>query len=320
MTVHPDFKLNSGNSIPSIAIGTYQVDDDEIAAASVFTALKYGYRHIDTARIYKNERGVGAGIRKAISELGIKREEIFLTTKLWLTDFHHAAEAFDASLERLFPGDKDAYIDLYLIHWPFALLDNGDRDTSITYHETYAQLEEIPRSKLKDIGVSNFSIEQIKDLLSTAKRTPAVNQIELNVNVPQHKLVEFLLSGEYGNPAHDGKVILPEGYSPLDRGNLSDPTVARIAEAHKTSPANVVISWGISRHTVPLPKSVTPERIKSNLDYIELTAEEKKAIDEISEKDPKQRLSKGANVLNNLKIPALVLVTLLLFVRYVISA
>lgn len=319
MTIHPDFKLNSGNSIPSIAIGTYQVDDEEVAAASVFTALKYGYRHIDTAKIYRNEAGVGAGIRKAIAELGIKREEIFLTTKLWLTDFHHVKEAFNESLEKLFPGDEDAYIDLYLIHWPFALLENGDRDTSITYHEAYAQLEEIPRSKLKDIGVSNFSIEQIKDLLTTAKRTPAANQIELNINVPQHELVEFLLSGEYGNPAHNGKVILPEGYSPLDRGNLEDPTIARIAEAHKTQPANVVISWGIARHTVPLPKSVTPARIKSNLDYIELTEEEIKTIDGIAAKDPKKSELRWQNTVRKLRVPALVLATVLLVIKYVIS-
>lgn len=289
----PYFKLNSGNTIPSIALGTLEADD-EIAAGAVFTALKDGYRHIDTAKIYNNEKGVGAGIRKAIAELGIKREEIYVTTKLWLTDFHHVAKALDASLERLFPGDKNGYIDLYLIHWPYALLDNGELDTSITYNQAYAQLEQIPRTKVKDIGVSNFTIEQIKSLLSTAKRTPVVNQIELHINLPQHELVDFLLSGNYGNPVHDGNIIIPEGYSPLARGDLEDPTIAQIAKDHETHPANVVLSWAISRHTIPLPKSANPERINSNLKTIDLSAEEQKSIDSIAAAAPEKRLYKYA--------------------------
>lgn len=293
MTTPPSFKLNSGNSIPAIALGTLEADD-ELAAQAVFTAIKDGYRHIDTAKIYGNEKGVGAGIRKATAELGIKREEIYVTTKLWLTDFHHAAKALDESLEKLFPGDPNAYVDLYLIHWPYALLESGELDTSITYNQTYAQLEKIPRSKVKDIGVSNFTIEQIKSLLATAKRTPVVNQIELHVNLPQVELVDFLLGGKYGNPAHDGNIIIPEGYAPLAKGNLEEPTIAKIAEAHKSHPANVVLSWSVSRHTVPLPKSANPERIKSNIEYIELSAEEKRSIDDIAAKGPQKRYYKYA--------------------------
>lgn len=289
MTDIPYFTLNSGNKIPSIALGTWKSPND-VASDAVFSAIQHGYRHIDTAEHYGNEEGIGAGVKRAIDELGVKREDLFITTKLWLTDFHDVAKALDTSLGKLFPDDENAYVDLYLMHWPFALIPNTkNEDTSITIHDVWAQLEEIPTSKARDVGVSNFTIKNIKKLLSQAKKTPAVNQIELHINLPQSELIEFLLSGKYGFPEHDGNVILPEAYCPLGHGNLGDPTIGKIAEAHKTQPANIVLSWGISRHTVVLPKSVTSSRIKSNLVYLELSEEEKKTIDELAANSPTHR-------------------------------
>lgn len=285
----PTFTLNSGNKIPSIALGTWKSPND-VASDAVFTAIKDGYRHIDTASHYLNEEGVGAGIQRAITELGVKREDLFITTKVWLDDYHNIAKALDVSLKNLFPGEKNPYLDLYLVHWPFALLPNSkEEDKSITFNEVWAQFEELPTTKVKDIGVSNFTIKNLKKLLSTAKKTPAVNQVELHINLPQRELIEFLLSGKYGFPQHDGKIITPEAYCPLGHGNLGDPVIAKIAEEHKTQPANIVLSWGISRHTVVLPKSVTCTRIRSNLNFIELSEEEKKTIDELAIKSPTHR-------------------------------
>jgi len=284
----PYFTLHTGRKIPAMALGTWKSPNEEVASA-VFHAIKDGYRHIDTASHYENEEGVGAGIKRAIEELGVKRSELFVTTKIWLDDFHNVSNALDVSLQKLFPGDKDPYLDLYLMHWPISLNADKTLDTSISFNEVWAELEKLPESKARDIGISNFTIANVKRLLSTAKKTPVVNQVELHPTLPQPRLVKFLLSGDYGFPLHDGKIIYPEAYCPLSRGNHDNPEIAKIAEKYGVSTANVVLSWGILRRTIVLPKSVTPSRIAENLKFVDLSKRDFDKVTEIVNKNPVHR-------------------------------
>lgn len=278
----PSITLNTGAKIPAIALGTWESPVD-LTSQSVYEALKAGYRHIDTAAVYGNEGAVGDGIRRARADFGIQRHEIFVTTKLWNADFGCVRNAFYTSLAKIFPGEKDAYFDLYLMHWPVAFKENSTVvDKSISFNDVYAEMEKLPKERAHAIGVSNFTIANMKKLLATAKITPAVDQVELHTTLPQPKLVEWLLSGKYGFPQHDGKIIVPEAYSPMARGNLKDPVIQKIADKHHASPANIVLSWGIQRRCVVLPKSVHANRIRENLRYVELDKEDVATIDKIS--------------------------------------
>lgn len=261
---HPTFKLNTGAGISSIALGTWESSDED-AYKAVLTALKTGYRHIDTAAIYGNEAAVGRGIRDS----GVPRDQLFVTTKLWCTDFAHPEQALDTSLKKL---GLD-YVDLYLMHWPVALDSHKKVDKSITFQDTWAKMQKLPHSKARAIGVSNFTVAKLKELLEapTTTVTPAALQVELHVNLQQQKLIDFCKS----------KGIVVEAYSPLARGNLDNSVVKKIAEKHNVSPASVVLAWGIQRGTVVLPKSVTPERIESNFVTPKLDDEEMKQITSI---------------------------------------
>lgn len=264
--------LNTGAEIPVIALGTWESAPDD-AYKAVLAALKDGYRHIDTAWIYGNEVPVG----KAIREAGVPREEIFVTTKLWLDNFHDPAKGLETSLKNL---GLD-YVDLYLMHWPFALDENGKVDSTIDFVKGYANMQKLDKSKAKAIGVSNFDIKNLTTLLEAESTTtvPATNQVELHVKLPQQKLIDF---------CHSNGIVV-EAYSPLGRGDLDNEVLESIAKKHNTGVANVVISWGIFRDTVVLPKSVTPARIKSNLDYIKLDADDINTINEIHIKEGTRR-------------------------------
>ncbi|MFH0241673.1 aldo/keto reductase [Streptomyces sp. HK10] len=240
----PSIILNNGVRMPQLGFGVWQVPDEE-AAATVGHALASGYRSIDTAAIYENEKGTG----KAVAESGLPREELFVTTKVWNGDHGRdaALRAFDASLERL---GLD-YVDLYLIHWP---APGQDR-----YVETWKALEEIHADgRAKAIGVSNFKPTHLRRLMEETEIVPAVNQIELHPNFPQAESRAF----------HSEHGIATEAWSPLGqgRGLLEDPVIAEIARRHGRTPAQVVLRWHLQTGNVVIPKSATPSRIEENID------------------------------------------------------
>lgn len=263
MSKVPPIILNDGVEMPQLGFGVWQVPDDE-AETAVTTALEAGYRSIDTAAIYENERGTG----KAIAASGVAREELFVTTKLWNSDQGYDAtlRAFDSSLEKL--GLE--YVDLYLIHWPLP-----SKGLAI---DTYKAFEKIRADgRAKSIGVSNFLPEHLEKLISETSVIPAVNQIELHPHLQQRASREF----------HAEQGIATEAWSPLGQGKglLEVPAIVAIAQKHGRTPAQVVLRWHIQLGNVVIPKSVTPSRIKENIDVFgfELDPEDMAAISALNE-------------------------------------
>ncbi|GLW47245.1 oxidoreductase [Streptomyces sp. NBRC 14336] len=248
MTTVPTVTLNNGVEIPQLGFGVFQVPDAETTAA-VTEALRAGYRSIDTAAIYGNEAGTG----KALADSGIAREDLFVTTKLWNADQGYDAtlKAFDASLAAL---GLD-YVDLYLIHWPTPARD--------LYRESWKAIERlVADGKVRAAGVSNFQPAHLRRLIDGASIVPAVNQIELHPGLQQAEL--RALHAELG--------IATEAWSPLAQGAvLKDEAIVTIAERHGKSPAQVVLRWHLQLGNVVIPKSVTPHRIRENLDVFDFT-------------------------------------------------
>ena len=257
MSTVPTVTLNNGVTIPQLGFGVFQVPDEETTAA-VTSALDAGYRSIDTAAVYGNEAGVG----RALAESGLSRDELFVTTKLWNADQGYDATlaAFDASLEKL---GLD-HVDLYLIHWP-----TPERDL---YLDTWRALEKLyADGRIRAAGVSNFQPAHLRRLLDHSSLVPAVNQIELHPSLQQAELRG--LHAELG--------IATEAWSPLAQGALlADPALAAIAERHGKSPAQVVLRWHLQLGNIVIPKSVTPARIRENLDVFgfSLSADEMEAV------------------------------------------
>lgn len=242
------YTLSNGVSIPCVGFGTWQTPDGEVATNAVQTALAAGYRHIDTASAYYNEGGVGEGIRKS----GIRRDELFLTTKHWITDrgYTRTIAACEASLKQLGVD----YLDLYLIHWP-CVAKTAD-DWAFQNAETWRGFETLYREgKIRAIGVSNFLPHHLEELSKTASILPMVNQIEFHPGYTQEECVSYCA-------AHN---ILVEAWSPLGCGALlGNALVGEIAQAHGKTPAQVCIRYALQKGVLPLPKSVTPSRIEDN--------------------------------------------------------
>ena len=260
-TVEPVATLNNGVMIPRLGLGVYQSSLGQVTQKAVEYALKIGYRHIDTARIYNNESDVGSALRNS----GIRREDVFITTKLWNSDqgYETALKACDASLKRL--GLK--YLDLYLIHWPV----QETRDES---WKALAQL--LKEGKTRAIGVSNYTIRHLTELLEQSDTVPLVNQVEFSPFLYQKQLLDY---------CEKNKIQL-EAYSPLTQGEkLNHPKIQQIAKKHNKTPAQVLIRWSLQHNLITIPKSVREERIKENsqvFDY-NLTNEDMRILDSLDE-------------------------------------
>lgn len=258
MTSMPTVTLNNGVEMPQLGFGVFQVPDDETTAA-VTAALAAGYRSIDTAAIYGNEEGTG----RALAESGIPREDLFVASKLWIEDlgYEPTLAAFEASLDKL--GLE--YLDLYLIHWPAPESDK--------YADSWLALEKLlADGRVRAIGVSNFLPEHVQRLVDLGGTVPAVNQVELHPALQQRDVV-------VSNGAHG---IVTEAWSPLAQGAvLDDPAIVEIAARHGRTPAQVVLRWHLQQGRVVIPKSVTPARIRENLDVFgfTLSAGELAAVD-----------------------------------------
>jgi 2,5-diketo-D-gluconate reductase A len=248
----PTIELNDGHTIPQLGFGVFQIPPEDTAEA-VSRALEVGYRHIDTAEMYGNERGVGEAIRGS----GLDRGEVFVTSKL-NNGFHRPDDARGAFEETLSELGFD-YVDLFLIHWPLPTLYDGD------YVSTWKTLEEFKSDgRARSIGVSNFQVEHLERLAAESDTVPAVNQIELH---------PYLLNEEvraYG----EANGIATQAWSPIAQGNvLDDPVITDIAERLERSPAQVVLRWHIQRGSIVFPKSTTPERIRENFELFDFELE-----------------------------------------------
>lgn len=255
-----NYLLRNNVQIPCVGFGTWQIEDGKTVSTAVEGAIAAGYRHIDTAAAYRNETGVGEGIRAA----GIARESLFVTSKLWndVRGYEATLQAFGESLKRL----NMEYLDLYLIHWPRPV---AFRDTyELANSETWRAFEHLlQEGYVRAIGVSNFLCNHLEALLKTAQVAPMVNQIEFHPGWLQPETVSFC-------QAHQIQI---EAWSPLGSGKLlSDETLNTLAQKYQKSCAQLCLRWGLQKQVLPLPKSVTPARIAENLKVFDF---------EISEQD-----------------------------------
>lgn len=248
--VVPGIELSNGQVIPQVGLGLWKVKDETQFATSFQTALDAGYRHFDTAQIYGNEASLG----KAWKNAGVARSELFITTKIWLKHFgpRHLRASFEKSLVAL----QTDYVDLLLLHFPVTVLRR----------RAWQTLEELQATgRVKNIGVSNYTVKHLEDMERYAKIVPAVNQVELHVFLQQPELVRYCRE----------KGIVIEAYSPLAHGKImDDPIVRSIADKHYKSYAQVMLRWCIQQGAVVLPKSVTPERVAENIAVFDFELDE----------------------------------------------
>ncbi|ESV54425.1 aldo/keto reductase [Streptococcus agalactiae LMG 14747] len=268
--------LSNGVTIPKLGFGTWQIPDGDEAYQAVSHALKVGYTHIDTAQAYKNEASVG----RAIADSGVARKDIFLTTKVW--NSNHSYDLAKASIEESLQKLGVDYIDLLLIHWPNPKAFRANWKEANT--ETWRAMEEFYEAgKVRAIGVSNFMQHHLKTLFETAKVKPMVNQILLAPGCPQDELVAFCRQED----------ILLEAYSPLGTGAIFKNELANeLADKYGKSVAQIALRWSLQKEFLPLPKSVTPKNITSNLDIFDfvISNEDEDKLDKVqgvaTQKDP----------------------------------
>jgi len=251
LNISTKIKLNNGVEMPLFGLGTWELREGETVINAVQWAISNGYRHIDTAYIYGNEKGVGKGLKLSLEEQGLEREEIFVTTKLWINSFEYekALKAFNKSLNNL---GLD-YVDLYLLHWPEPTFRQ----------EAWKALESILKEgKTRSIGVSNYYQSHLEELLSGADIIPSVNQIEFTPYLYLKELKDYC----------DDKGIMLEAYSPLTRGTkLEDAKLLEIAKKYNKSSAQILLRWGIQHNVIQIPKSSQEEHIVENSNIFDFT-------------------------------------------------
>ncbi|MFC6275117.1 aldo/keto reductase [Levilactobacillus tangyuanensis] len=253
----PELPLNNGNQIPQLGLGVFQVDNAADTKDSIKWALAAGYRHIDTAAYYGNEQWVGEAIR----ESDVKREDVFVTSKLWnsVRGYDETKQAFQDSLDRL----GFDYLDMFLIHWP-----------APGYLESWRAMEDLYKAgKIKNIGVSNFNQKQMDDILENGTVKPVVDQIETHPYLQQDEMHAYL----------ESKGILHEAWSPLGGGSnnaLTNPVISELAAAHDVSAAQIILRWHVQREEIVIPKSIHEARVQQNRDIFAfgLDEDEMKAI------------------------------------------
>ncbi|KAI9292875.1 Aldo/keto reductase [Neoconidiobolus thromboides FSU 785] len=273
------FLLASGAEIPRIGLGTWQLPKDKVGGL-IKEALKLGYRHLDCALDYGNEKEIGDAIR----ESGIKRNEIFITSKLWNT--YHRPDLVKKAITKTLADLQVDYLDLYLIHFPHPEpaedenIEMKDFKPSYSIVDTWNAMQElVDLGLVKHIGVSNFTINRIKDVLnSNPKHLPAANQVELHPYLAQNELIDFCNQ-------HNIHVT---GYSPLGSNNntpvlIKEKILLDVAEKYKASPAQVLLSWGIARGTSVIPRTTNFDRLKQNIELIELSKEDTEAINSLNQ-------------------------------------
>ncbi|MTT31875.1 aldo/keto reductase [Terrilactibacillus sp. BCM23-1] len=257
--------LNNNVNMPWIGLGVFRVEDGLAVSDAVKTAIKAGYRSIDTAAIYENEEGVGKGLKEALAQTGLSRKDLFITSKIWNADqgYDSTIKAFQASLDKLGLN----YLDLYLIHWP----------VEGKYKDTWKALEYLYKEgKIRAIGVSNFQIHHLEDLLKDAEVTPVINQVERHPRLTQKPLQDFC----------EKHAIRLEAWAPLMVGGLLDnEIILNIAKKHEKTPAQVILRWHIQEGVVIIPKSTKEHRIieNGNLFDFELTADEVAEISSLNQ-------------------------------------
>ncbi|EFC44964.1 predicted protein [Naegleria gruberi] len=300
LNINSRITLNDGTQMPIIGLGTWRSEPQKVKEA-VIVAIESGYRHIDCAALYGNEKEIGEALEEVIKRGVVKREELWITSKIWNT--HKRAANVRAAFEKTLSDLKLEYLDQYLIHWPIAFEFAGielkdyacivPREESgkiakvdfVPFKETWGELEKlVEEGKIKSIGISNFSVTDTCNLYAeNIKIKPAVNQIEAHPYFTNTRLMQTMKSSQF-------KEINTVAYCPLGRGGenapISDPVVIEIAQKYSKSPAQVVIRWALQRGSIIVPKSVTPERIKENINVFdfELNEEDMNKISELGKK------------------------------------
>ena len=259
----PKVKLYNGNEMPQMGFGVYQIKGDELTEKCVAEALKVGYRHIDTAHFYQNERGVGAAIKKS----GIPRDQIWVTSKVWVTEFGSGKTT--VAIEKMLKRLDLEYIDLVLLHFPY-------NDYLGAYKELEAEYE---KGHIKNIGISNFEDSKFEDLYNKVKIKPVLNQIELHPYFQQRNIRKKM----------EELNCKTEGWAPLGQASkylFNEDIIKKLSEKYKKTPAQIILRWHIQSGFITIPKSVNPQRIKENFEIFdfELTEDEKKSIDELDGK------------------------------------
>lgn len=292
MSPIPNVKLNDGNEIPVFGLGTWKSPPNAVRRA-VVEAVKAGYRHIDCAHVYDNENEVGEALAELFQEGVVKREELFITSKLWNTS--HSTHLVKPAIEKTLKELKVDYVDLYLIHWPFSFAEGEGNfpvdvctgmtiQSEVDYLDTWKGMEGVKKAGLaRSIGVSNFNQDQLERILANCEIPPAMVQIEIHPYLTQQKLIDFCRSKDIAITAYSplGSPDRPWA-KPGEPSLMEDPKVVKIAEKYGKSPAQVLIRFALDRGLIVIPKSVTKERIEDNMKVFDFKLTEAEVGDLLS--------------------------------------